>query len=66
MNKATARQIAATYLGIAPYSVTSEQVGYAYAILARSKNVDDQNTAKLMINAAKTAGINLTWIRLEW
>ena len=64
MNKTTARQIAKTYL--APHSLTSEQVGYAYAILARSENVDDQNTAKLMINAAKTAGTPLTWIRLEW
>ena len=64
MNKTTARQIAETYLW--NRTLTSEQLGYAYAILARSENVDDQNTAKRMINAAETAGTNLTWIRLDW
>ena len=59
MTKTTARQIAEAFTGAARYSVTSEQVGRAYAVLARSKNVDDQHTSERMIDAAETAGIEL-------
>lgn len=59
MTKTTARQIAEAFTGVARYSVTSEQVRHAYAVLARSKNVDDQHMAERMIDAAETAGIEL-------